>query len=204
MPLPENSRITIPKFTPESVGDHYGNNRELDRWAANLPFFRQYTYVLRSIGAATFTSTSWNYFPYSSVVGGVQIDEFKKFEKWTSVNVRVGTQFAITNNKSLQIGVRFVEAKTGGASRDYWISELYGANSSTHHMLVGEITIDGFFSLSGGTYYPTDPNFSNQYNLDTTLIDGTYRVYLIGKVETGATVTLDQYDNCFLSIIETY
>lgn len=205
MPLPENSRITIPRFTPESVGDHYGNNRELDRWAANLPFFKQYTHVLRSVGATTFTSTSWNYFPYGTLAGGPQVKKFKKFEKWTGVNVRVGVQIQISNNNWFQIGVRFTESKTGGASRDYWINEVHGKSASDHRTLAGEITIDGFFfPPSGATYFPSDINDPSQYYLDTTLLDGTYNVYLVGRIQSGGTVTLDQYDNCFLSIIETY
>jgi hypothetical protein len=205
MPLPENSRITIPRFTPETVGDHYGNNRELDRWAANLPFFKQHTVIDRSVGsggAVTFTVTTptWGYFPSA---GGIQISEFKKFEPWTSVNVRASVQFQITNNKTLEIGVRFTGSATTALVRDYWLSGMYGASSSTHHVLTGEITIDGYFlpPASGAadqTYYP-----STAFVSDSILPVDTYRVDLIGRVMSGATVTLDQYDNCFLSIIET-
>ena len=196
MPLPENSRITIPRFTPESIGDHYGNNREIDRWAANLPFFKQYTKVLRSVGSAgsvTFSTVTptWGYFPFTNAV---EIVGFKKFEGWTSVNVRASVQFQITNNRSFDLGVQFTgsnsSATSGPLIRKYWLSTMYGASASTHHVLTGEITIDG------ESYVGSD--------LLTALPADTYSVQLIGRVQSGAVVTLDQYDNCFLSIIETY
>jgi len=206
MPLPENSRITIPKFTPETVGDHYGNNRELDRWASNLPFFRQYTKNNRSVGSAgnvTFNTVkpAWGSFPYS---GGVQISGFKKFEPWTSVNVRVGAHFQLSNNHTFDIGVRFTGSAVGATSQNYWVNGMYGSSSSVHNMMYGEITIDGYFSVAATgaadqTHYP-----STAYFINSVLGADTYTVDLIGRVSSGGVATLDQYDNCFLSIIETY
>jgi hypothetical protein len=71
-------------------------------------------------------------------------------------------------------------------------------------MLAGEITIDGHSTVpapaaADKTYYP-----SSVYSLDATLPEDTYRVDLIGRVSATTTATFDQYDNCFLSIIETY
>jgi hypothetical protein len=212
MPLPENSRLTFYKFMPETPTDHYANNREIDRWAANLPFFRQRTKVLRSVGSGgsvnfTTVTPNWGYLPYTT---GVQIAGFKKFESWTSVNVRVGSQFAITNNRTIDIGVRFsgsaIDPSTGFpiVIKNYWINQMFSSSSSVHSTLDGEITIDGYSTVplpadADQTYYP-----STAYSLKATLPADTYRVDLIGRVQSGATATFDQYDNCFLSIIETY
>lgn len=41
MPTPEQARLTLSTFRPESVDDHEANLRAIDRAHANLPFFEE-------------------------------------------------------------------------------------------------------------------------------------------------------------------
>lgn len=178
MPLPQNARITLPKFLPMTPEDGFANNRELDRWAANLPFFVARIDKNQSIGASTLTATSWTDFPTTSPF---TIPDFIKYESWTNVIVRGSVQGQINNNHKWEIGVRFTSTATWIAVpvvKEYWLAGQYGASTTIHFRLVGE-------------------------QLVTDLPAGTYTVTLISRVDTGGSASTDTHDDGFLSIMET-